>query len=65
MSPEQQAAYINAQVACALIKTASMTAENHFYMIQKGFPKYGEDKFLDLINEYGIHHNATMGIIRG
>jgi hypothetical protein len=54
------AAYVNAQVACALIEMESMKVANQERMAQGHAFAYGEDAFLALIEKYGIHHNATV-----
>jgi len=60
MTTEQQAAYVNGQVACAMIEAMGMQAENKIRELQGGFPPYGEDDFAKVIEEYNIHHNGVM-----
>ena len=57
MTPEQQAAYVIAQSACAVVEAISLIADQ----LQGGD---GEDGTLirELINKYGIHHNAVVGL---
>lgn len=62
MTPEQKAAYIIAQSVCALAEIEGMKAlnaerEHHGYALG-----YDEDAFLKVIEKYGIHHNATIGL---
>ena len=64
-SPETKAAFLNSQVACALIKAAGMTAENQVYVVQGQTPIHGEADFDKLIVEFGIHHNAAIDTLRG
>ena len=65
MTPEQTAAYLNAQTACALIEMQGMVADNVSVRIQgKGNPREdlpwkGSD-FNELIIKYGIGHNAAI-----
>lgn len=72
MTPEQQAAYVIAQAACVTADVAAMQAENAAVteanadtsMIRRmSLPWKGQD-FRDLINVYGIHHNAVIGFFR-
>ena len=60
MTPEQQAAYINAMAACATAEIAAMEAENKIREAQGDSPAYGSDAFVGLIEKYGIHHNAIF-----
>ena len=61
--PESCAAYINAEVACALIRAKGMEAENR-QREHRGEPMaYTEADFTALIEEYGIYHNATVGML--
>ncbi len=57
-------AYVNAQVACALIEMESMKAKNQWRKHQQESPAYGEEAFLAVINKYGIHHNAVLEVMR-
>lgn len=58
MTPEQKAAYVNAMVACALVEMYAMMAANEDADRRKVIRPYGEKNFRDLIEKYGIHHNA-------
>ncbi len=60
MTPEQQAAYVNSQVACALIEAQGMVAENMQRAALGQSMAYVEDDFAAIINKYGIHHNAVL-----
>jgi hypothetical protein len=60
MTPEQQAAYINAQAACALAEIAAMQAAN---ASRPG--THSASEFEDLIQKYGIHHNAVLSFFHG
>ena len=61
--PESCAAYINAQVACALIQAKGMEAENQQRELRGESMAYMEEDFAALIEEYGIHHNAVLGML--
>lgn len=58
MTPEQGAAYVNAMVACATIEAMSMKAANKDADKRGVMRPYGEKNFFNLIEKYGIHHNA-------
>lgn len=60
MTPEQQAAFVNAKAAAALIKAMGMVAENQHRLACGNSVAFGEDSFNALIEEYGIHDNAMM-----
>lgn len=68
MTPEQAAAYVMAQAACALIEMASMQAQDRHWERQGAVSTYTDADYLALIEKYGIHHNAVsttfMGAIR-
>jgi hypothetical protein len=61
MNKEQQAAYITAQAAYALIEAMGMQADNGNRQAT-GLPGPWTKKDFDgLIERYGIHHNAVIG----
>jgi len=60
MTPEQKAAYVQAQVACVLTHVASMTAANMQRAACNESMAYNEEDFASLITRYGIHHNTVM-----
>lgn len=60
MTPEQQAAFINSQVACALIELAGMQAENTARQQLGQSPAYQEDSFQVLMRRYLIGHNEVL-----
>jgi len=60
MTDEQTVAYVNAQVACALIEMEAMKAENLRRTASKLPPIYKERDFNALITKYGIHHDAVI-----
>ena len=60
MTDEQRAAFVMSQSACALIEAMGMHAEN-MQREQRGMAMaYNDTAFLDLVNRYGIHHNAVL-----
>lgn len=60
MTPEQQAAYINAQAVAASAELEAMKAANWMRLMQGHTIAYGEEDFLALIDKYGLHHNAVL-----
>jgi hypothetical protein len=60
MTPEQRAAYVNAQTAAALIELESMKAANREREMHGHALAWNEEAFLELIEKYGLHHNALM-----
>ena len=60
MDKEQNIAYINAQIACAMIKAMGMTAENKQREILGQSMAYSADMFFDLIEEHGLGHNSII-----
>jgi hypothetical protein len=62
MTPEQAAAFVISQSACALAEIAAMQARNARYT---GTDKYHEPKdFESVIDRYGIGHNAVLQIFQ-
>lgn len=64
MSPEQQAAYVIAQAACVTAEIAAMQAANTADAAAGRSPSFTSEDFLQLINSYGIHHNAVLTLFR-
>ena len=60
MTPEQKAAYIQAQAACAMAEIAGMQAENMQREHRGESMAYVEDDFVEIPNKYGIHTNAVI-----
>lgn len=58
---EEQAAYIMAQAACALIEAMGMQAANSQYPENQPYQKKDFDA---VIERYGIDHNAVIGFFR-
>ncbi len=62
MTPEQQAAYVFAQSVSALIEALGMLSENLDRARRDESPAWYNDEFNNLIDKYGIHHNAMTGL---
>lgn len=60
MTPEQSAAFINSQAACANAEIAAMQAENQQRLAKGLSIAYGEEAFLAIPDKYGITHNAVL-----
>lgn len=65
MTPEQQAAYVIAQAACAMAETAGMQAENQQRLHRGESPAYIETDFAAVIQRNCIGHNDVIGMFRG
>lgn len=66
MTPEQKAAFINAQTALFNAKIQEMLAANREREDQGYAPAYGESAFDELITEYEpiIGYNAVLALFR-
>lgn len=64
MNEAQQAAYVIAMSACVMAEVAAMQAENQQRAHRGESAAYTETAFTDLIDRYGIHHNAVIGMFR-
>ncbi len=62
MTPEQAAAYINAQSTMMRCRIEAMVAENQQRAMSDCSPGYGEDAFLALEREFAgvLGHNAII-----
>ncbi len=58
MKDELKAAVINARVATAMIRAMGMQAENQHRMNCGSSIAYGEEAFVAVVEEEGIHQNA-------
>ena len=65
MTPEQQAAYIIAQAAEAMIRAMGMDAENQKRRSQGYTPAYTEAAFIELLAGYALGHNSVIGYFTG
>ncbi len=64
MDENSQAAYIMAQVACALIGMEGMKADNLQRQACCESPAYVQNDFDNLLVEYCISHNEVIGYLR-
>lgn len=60
MTPEQKAAFITAQSACAIAEIEAMHAENQACIASDRAPIFAFRDFKDIPNKYGLHHNAVV-----
>lgn len=60
MNEAQRAAFLNAQTACALIEMNGMVSINIAARIQGAPMVHSGKDFTDLIDKYGIGHNAAI-----
>jgi hypothetical protein len=63
MNENERAAYIQSQVACALIEMEAMKAANWMREMQGHTIAYGEEAFNNLVVKYGIGHNDVIGYL--
>ena len=63
MTLEERAAYINSQVACALIEMEGMKAENMQRAHLGQSMAYSDTSFIALIERYGIGYNAVLSYL--
>lgn len=66
MTPEQKAAFINAQVAMLNARVAGMVAENQMRLARGETIAYADDSFAVLEREYEgtLSHNAITSFFR-
>jgi hypothetical protein len=57
-------AYLNSQIACAMIEAMGMQAENKQREIMGNSPAYVEDSFMELLTKYGLHHNSVITFLQ-
>ena len=57
-------AYLNSQIACAMIEAMGMQAENEQRRIMGNSPAYVEDSFMQLLTKYGLHHNSVITFLQ-
>lgn len=57
MTPEQRAAYLITQAACAVIEALSIGGNQ--------IPGSAGQEILRLLDKYGIHHNAVVSFLQG
>lgn len=64
MTPEQKAAYVMAQAACAMAEVAAMDAENRWLVITGREPAFRADAFAGVIKRNVISHNAVLALFQ-
>lgn len=65
MTPEEKAAYIQSQCACAMIEAMGYQAENQVRAEQGCSIAYDEEAFAALENKYVIGHNTVVSFLQG
>lgn len=65
MNPEQAAAFVIAQAACASAEIAAMQAANNDAPRRGLHPPYDEQHFRAIIDQYTIGHNAVLTLFQG
>ena len=60
MTASQSAAYVIANSIAAMAEIEGMKAENRSRVRRKASLAYTEEAFNDVVNKYGIHHNAMI-----
>lgn len=65
MTPEQQAAFIMAQAACAMAEIAGMQAANQHRAWGKNPPQFVQADFENVIARNAIGHNDVITFFRG
>jgi hypothetical protein len=53
-------AFLNSQVACAMIEAMGMQAENEIRKVRGEYPCYFESDFQSLLTKYHIGHNDVI-----
>jgi hypothetical protein len=56
----EKIAYVQSQIACALIEMEAMKTVNDSCKMRGEVPFYCESDFLNLQNKYGICHNIVL-----
>lgn len=65
MTPEQKAAYVFAQAVSAMAEIEAMKAANAKRTDQGYAQAYPEEAFVQVIDRYGISHNAILTLFHG
>lgn len=65
MTPEQQAAFIMAQAACAMAEIAGMQADNQLAALNHQPPQWIKPDFDRIISGNIIGHNAVISFFQG
>jgi len=62
MTDEQKAAYVFANAVAAQAEIEGMKSENRLREFQDLSPAYGEKEFMEIIDKYGLYHNAMLSL---
>jgi len=65
MTDEQKAAYIFSQSVCALVEALGMMSDNMQRQMQGYSMAYDSIAFQQLLEKYGVHHNAVVSSLYG
>ena len=65
MNDEQRYAYVLAQIACMNAEIAGMQALNAHRIHRGETIAYLDDAFIEVINRYGLGHNAVITTLLG
>ncbi len=65
MTREQQMIYVQGQIVCAQVEIFGMQAENMQRQQLGQSMAFVYDDFMKVINQYGVHHNAVIGLFQG
>lgn len=63
MTPEQAAAFVIAQAACAMAEVAAMQAQDRAWE-KAGLNQYSEFDYRAVVNKFCIGHNAVMQLFQ-
>ena len=64
MTPEQAAAFVQSQTACAMAKMASMHAENRDREMRGHTHAHGAESFAAIPDEFGIGYNSVVSLFQ-
>jgi hypothetical protein len=62
MTSEQSAAYVYANSVAALVELEAMKAANFERQLNNESLAYNENTIAEIIQKYGIHHNAILSL---
>ena len=65
MSENDRAAFIMSQAACMVVEALGMQAENKVQEHRQEYPAHDGLTFVQLIEKYGMSHNAVITYLNG
>ena len=65
MDDAQRLVYVQGRIMAAEIEMQAMIVENKMREMNNLGPAYDEAAFMNLLNEYGLHHNTLLTEIVG